>query len=374
MLEVVRPPHGAARRGRGAPLLAAAGLAALLFVLMRRNADHTAQPARNDTATEKAQAESSRWPKRRVIKDLETLWEVPHQPRGVLFVAHGCSHSGSDWWPPSQRCQHCLGLPEEMIVRRAAVERGYAVIAVSSFDRETKCWHNTAASRSEDLQRVPDILRAVMKEEGLSELPLLSFGASSGGSFALRVGALMPEVKGVVSQITPVNPSIFKGLDRPFPPTIFVHMAERDPSKAETVAAALGVLKESGTPAAEIRVGPRPCTPEFLQRSPLIPQKMARSIVDALTEAGLLDEGGYFIEDPRRTGKQWRDLLKPLVGELSLEADVSQVAELFNVAYARHELIGDTTDVSLAWLEAGGKADIDELQRQEAERREGKGR
>ncbi len=66
MLEVVRPPHGAARRGRGAPLLAAAGLAALLFVLMRRNADHTAQPARNDTATEKAQAESSRWPKRRV--------------------------------------------------------------------------------------------------------------------------------------------------------------------------------------------------------------------------------------------------------------------------------------------------------------------
>lgn len=33
-----------------------------------------------------------------------------------------------------------------------AVERGYAVIAVSSFDRDTKCWHNTAASRSEDLQ------------------------------------------------------------------------------------------------------------------------------------------------------------------------------------------------------------------------------
>lgn len=48
--------------------------------------------------------------------------------------------------------------------------------------------------------------------------------------------------------------------------------------------------------------------------------------------------------------------------------------QLFNVAYARHELIGDTTDVSLAWLEAEGKADINELQRQEAERREGKGR
>lgn len=42
---------------------------------------------------------------------------------------------------------------------------------------------------------MPDILRAVVEEEGLSGLPLLSFGASSGGSFALRVGALMPDVK-----------------------------------------------------------------------------------------------------------------------------------------------------------------------------------
>ena len=41
--------------------------------------------------------------------------------------------------------------------------------------------------------------------------------------------------------------------------------------------------------------------------------------------------------------------------------------QLFNVAYARHELIGDTTDVSLSWLEAGGKRSVEELQRQEQE-------
>lgn len=66
MLEVVRPPHGAARRGRGAQLLAAAGLAALLFVLMRRSADHAAQPSQTAAAAHKAEVESSRWPKRRV--------------------------------------------------------------------------------------------------------------------------------------------------------------------------------------------------------------------------------------------------------------------------------------------------------------------
>lgn len=46
--------------------------------------------------------------------------------------------------------------------------------------------------------------------------------------------------------------------------------------------------------------------------------------------------------------------------------------QLFNVAYARHELVGDTTGVSLAWLEAGGEADVDELQRREAAQRGGK--
>jgi hypothetical protein len=87
-----------------------------------------------------------------VIEDLETLWEVPLEPRGVLFVAHGCAHQGSDFWPASDRCQHCLGLPEELLVRGTALGRGYALIAVSSFDREGRCWDNTVVSRSDDLQ------------------------------------------------------------------------------------------------------------------------------------------------------------------------------------------------------------------------------
>ena len=85
---------------------------------------------------------------------LEVLWQVPSDgpPAGVLFLAHGCSHSGSDWWPSSARCPHCLGLPEEVRVRRAALARGYAVVAVTSFNRNSKCWHNTAPDRSEDMK------------------------------------------------------------------------------------------------------------------------------------------------------------------------------------------------------------------------------
>ena len=69
------------------------------------------------------------------IHDLETLWEVPAEPKGVLLVAHGCNHQGGDFWPPSPRCRHCLGLPEEGVVRAAALRRGFAVVAVSSFIR-----------------------------------------------------------------------------------------------------------------------------------------------------------------------------------------------------------------------------------------------
>ncbi|PSC67478.1 aci-reductone dioxygenase [Micractinium conductrix] len=353
----------AKKHGRGVWVAGAAALAALCLLAVRSK--------RHESAGFVLEPEDAGWPKRRVIDDLETLWQVPSSPKGLLFVAHGCSHSGSDFWPPSaDACPHCLGLPEELVVRRAALRRGYAVIAITSFDRDTMCWHNTAPERSEDLKRVPGILRTVVKEEGLGGLPLYSFGGSSGGSFALRVAAAMEEVKGVVSQITPVSPSIFKLPEgRRYPPALFVHMAERDPGKAETVTEALKVLKKAGTPAAEIRVGPRPVTPRFLQRSQLISARIAADIVRVLRQHGMIDEEGYFTEDPRKTRRTWGELLQPVVQGLSLEPDVSHVAELFNVAYARHELIGDTTEVSLAWLEAGGKASIEELEQQDGERR-----
>ena len=45
------------------------------------------------------------------------------------------------------------------------------------------------------LQRLPAILRQVIKTEGLEGLPLYAFGASSGGGIALRLAQAMPEVK-----------------------------------------------------------------------------------------------------------------------------------------------------------------------------------
>lgn len=51
-------------------------------------------------------------------------------------------------------------------------------------------------------------------------------------------------LQGVVCQINPVNPAAFEmPAKRRYPPTIFVHMAQRDPEKAATVTQALAILK-----------------------------------------------------------------------------------------------------------------------------------
>lgn len=70
-------------------------------------------------------------------------------------------------------------------------------------------------------------------------------------------------------------------------------------------------------------------------------------------------QDGFLLKEPRSSASGWRALVRPVVGGMSLEADVSPLAELLNVAFARHELTSDHTDAALAWLEAHGKESID---------------
>eukprot|EP00887_Chlorella_sp_A99_P003357 scaffold26.g3357.t1 len=67
---------------------------------------------------------------------------------------------------------------------------------------------------------------------------------------------------GVCAQIAAMRPPMFeKGVT--YPPVLFVHMP-RDARIAEMVAGALAALAKAGTPAAEVRVGPRSVTADWL--------------------------------------------------------------------------------------------------------------
>ena len=52
--------------------------------------------------------------------------QVPENPRATVLLIHGCAHSGYNYWPQSEACSECRGLPEEMSHTIQALRRGYA--------------------------------------------------------------------------------------------------------------------------------------------------------------------------------------------------------------------------------------------------------
>ena len=56
------------------------------------------------------------------------------------------------------------------------------------------------------LQRLPAVLEAVIDEEQLQGLPLLLFGASSGGGIVLRLAQIMPQVQVCAAAAAPAMP------------------------------------------------------------------------------------------------------------------------------------------------------------------------
>ena len=63
---------------------------------------------------------------------------------GLLFVAHGCGHAATDFFPRSDRCPTCAGLPESP-PRRQGAQRRLAVAAVSG---QGGCWRPSLVPRA----------------------------------------------------------------------------------------------------------------------------------------------------------------------------------------------------------------------------------
>lgn len=288
--------------------------------------------------------------------ETEMVWELPATPpRAVFFLAHGCAHSSSDFWPPTLSAKHALGLPEEVRLRKKVVSSGYAALAVSSSDRaNSRCW-----SFEVDGPLVKRALASFFAATSLStSLPVVAFGASSGGAFVLQLPQIVPTVAAVVSQIMALPPSMLPPI---MPPTLFVHMP-RDQRTAAYVTRCVKRLRQGGVVAHEIEVHPqRPTAEFFLQRIEGLSPASANALHAALKKGGLLNASGHLRDDPRRSS--WRDVVHstPGLGDAlpgpspngapdSLVGDESAVSEALNVAWAQHEIASDPTDATLRWL------------------------
>ena len=75
-----------------------------------------------------------------VISGATAVWQIPPSPVGVLFLAHGCNHRATDFFPKTTSCSSCIGLPEEVRISKDALAAHLAVIAISSVDEDSRCW------------------------------------------------------------------------------------------------------------------------------------------------------------------------------------------------------------------------------------------
>lgn len=291
----------------------------------------------------------------RSLEGAEAMYEIPPSPKAVMFVAHGCQHSATDFWEQTRSCPTCLGLPEEVRIRRRTLQAGIAFIALSSQDRDfSRCW-----SFENDAPVVQRALRRFRDKHGLSALPLAALGASSGGAFVLQLPAKL-ELDAVISQIMAIPPQMLP--DR-MPPTLFVHMT-RDQRTAAFVQKDVRKLKAAGGRADHVEVSPqKPTAAFFVDRIEHIELASATMLHHALQSHRLLNSDGFLAEDPRRS--PWREALRlteGLVGRLpgpglgtggapdSLAADESAVAECLNVAWAMHEIVSDPMEQILHFI------------------------
>lgn len=288
---------------------------------------------------------------RRVIGDgrVEAIWNVPASAKGTVLALHGCSHSALDWFPRDEsRCAQCRGLAQELKITNAALDAGYALLAVSSAGN---CWSR------DDVPRLALALDAYGAEHGASRRrPLYAFGASSGGSFAGVLPSLSDLPRrpdGLIVQIAGGPGGLgTDGLAR-YPPTVLSHMP-RDESTASAVRRSLDELTAAGALVSEHRLERRALTPSFFEEESAgkITARESAGLFRALRdELGVLDAHDLLIRDPRSFDAGQIDALREWTPAWdSLVPDESDVREILNVAYAAHELSAQDFAKNLRWI------------------------
>jgi hypothetical protein len=98
----------------------------------------------------------------------EYVYEIPSQLqleqnnnkgiKGIIILFHGCHHWVYDWWKKSPNCVDCIGLPIETKVVFESLKRGFITVAISSKNREKKCWSHS------DVHATANLINLIYKE------------------------------------------------------------------------------------------------------------------------------------------------------------------------------------------------------------------
>lgn len=278
----------------------------------------------------------------------EVLWQLPASPRAAVFVAPGCTIRATDFFDASPNCPRCVGLPEERRFTRAALRRGYAVLAVSS---RAECWSLDASGEGSELAAVESIIKWWTKEKypQLAGLPLVGIGASSGGYFLSALAARV-RFSSVAVMIAEGVYTTMGDIPAGYPPALFVHMP-KDAERAREVADSMGKLRAKRVDVREIQCDDFAVSAKFLaERVPGLTRAVADALVDVLRRKGFVDEKGFMKNDGRSTPwKKAAEEAKVLSEGFRLE---KHVTEELNLAYAYHEFTSLKNTEIFEWFES----------------------
>lgn len=129
------------------------------------------------------------------LYNTDVLWQIPENPRAILYIAHGRFLDIFTFFDKSPGCEVCYGLPEDRTIVLDALDRKYAVIVVKSLGDE---WVSWPVETSQDKMVVTSIVTEWVEENGLGGLPMVGFGYSSGGNFTSMMSQYLG-MKSIVS-------------------------------------------------------------------------------------------------------------------------------------------------------------------------------
>lgn len=315
---------------------------------------------------------------------VEMVYQLPPDTlglKGVLAVFHGCSHRATDWFPVSDSCKACIGLPVERTIAQGALDRGFAVLAISSQNKEHKCWlphgdilpvskairhfyaflkksTNVGSKRRELFSSTETMLGKGVSATQMMSPPLFLLGASSGGSFVASFAAESRNLSLHVSAICVQISAIRQTNHVHVPPTLFVHMTS-DGHTSRAVGRIIEQLNKRSVGGVMV-AAQHLCQSKAITPSYFHDHGQALSVVDsatlvaALTAAGIIDAAtGKLKDDPRMT--DWRQTASKALPHVvlsrdNLKPDESAVSELLNLAWAAHEITDEFLPETFQWF------------------------
>lgn len=285
-------------------------------------------------------------------RNVEFVWQNPiKNVVGVVFLAHGCSHSATDWWPKSPSCTNCIGLPVEQSIVKSILNQNFVAVASSSVDRSSKCWSH------EDIDYVSQVIKFIYKANNISvHVPLYALGVSSGGYFVSLFSSEAPrnglKVSAICVQISPIN--MFKN----HPPTIFIHM-ERDSRLSNHIQKLLKVMNQQRIHYIQYKCQPKIITSDyFYTHGNILTEYDSSKLVAALKERNIIDRvGGLLLKNPLQEDSNWVEVVRATLPRLSdpLVNDISPLYELMKQAYGHHEITDDYIQEALLFFQEQGQ-------------------